>query len=41
MIRQEPMADWIVYLMMAGIVFSMMLGKYYMFKDDSKKDEND
>ena len=38
MTRVEPMADWAVYLMMFGIVLSMMLGKYYMFKDDNTKD---
>jgi len=41
MTRAEPMADWAVYLMMAGIVISMILGKYYMFKDDPKKEKND
>ena len=38
--RVEPLSDLTVYLIVFGVVASMMLGKYILFKDD-KKDDND
>lgn len=40
MTRVEPHADWVIYLVVGGMVAMMMLGKYMMFKSDKKSKDD-
>jgi len=40
MTRVEPQPDWVIYLVVLGMVAAMMLGKYLMFKDDKKSEDD-
>jgi hypothetical protein len=40
MTRQPPHEDWVVYLVVLGVVAAIMLGKYLIGKgDDTTKDK--
>ncbi len=39
--RTPPPSDWIVYIVVIGVVAAMMVGKYLMFFDDKAPKESD
>lgn len=39
MVKAEPLSDFIVYLLVVGIVLAMMLGKYLIAKGDKPIEE--
>lgn len=39
MIRQEPPADWVAYLIVILVTMAMVLGKYLIAKGDKPIDE--
>lgn len=39
MVRETPPADWVVYLVVLGVVAAMMLGKFLMFQDPKSKED--
>jgi hypothetical protein len=40
MIRQEPPADWIAYLIVGVITLCAIIWKYTIMKDDKKNDQS-
>jgi len=39
--RPTPPSDWIAYVVVLSTVAAMLLGKYLMFFNDSKKEESE
>ena len=40
MTRVEPHADWVIYLVVTSMVALMVIGKYMMFKEDKKSEDD-
>jgi ABC-type glycerol-3-phosphate transport system permease component len=39
MVKSTPPSDWVVYLVVLGVVAAMLVGKYLMFFDDRPSEE--
>ena len=41
MVRPEPLADWVVYVVVLSVVAAMLVGKWLMFFNDKDAQESE